>query len=171
MEIEIITLVVKGSAKLTVPTDYQEQIQVRSKSVVFCRVFDLKLRGIHLTEILVILKVWVINGQYVINVSICEVELRCLPFPICREQGLYEFRFVFIQKYVGRERCTNVKDQQQINITDPRHTFHVPMGMPIIGRKPFPANTTKMLSTRNSTILMMYFSVYMLFELECSFTK
>ena len=43
--------------------------------------------GIHLTDI--ILKVWVINGQYVIDVSICEVELRCLPFPIGRDQGLY----------------------------------------------------------------------------------
>ena len=58
MEIEIVTFVVKGSAKLTVPTDWQEQIQVGSRSVALRRVFDLKLRGIHLTEI--ILKVWVI---------------------------------------------------------------------------------------------------------------
>ena len=33
MEIEIVTFVVKGSAKLTVPTDWQEQIQVGSRSV------------------------------------------------------------------------------------------------------------------------------------------
>ena len=70
MEIEIVTFVVKGSTKLTVPTDWQEQIQVGSRSV-----FDLKLRGIHLTE--TILKVWVINGQNVVDVSICEVELGC----------------------------------------------------------------------------------------------
>ena len=38
-------------------------------------------------------KVRVINGQYIIDVSICEVELRCQPFPTGREQGLYEFRF------------------------------------------------------------------------------
>ena len=57
MEIEIVTFVVKGSAKLTVPTDWQEQIQVGSRSVALRRVFDLKLRGIHLTEI--ILKIWV----------------------------------------------------------------------------------------------------------------
>ena len=75
MEIEIVAFVVKGSAKLTVPTDWQEQIQVGSRSVALRRVFDLKLRGIHLTEI--ILKVWVINGQNVVDVSICEVELRC----------------------------------------------------------------------------------------------
>ena len=75
MEIEFITLVVKGSAKLTASTDWQEQIQVGSRTVALRRVFDLKFRGIHLTEI--ILKVWVINGQYVINVSICEVDLRC----------------------------------------------------------------------------------------------
>ena len=75
MEIEIVTLVVKKSAKLTDPTDWQEQIRVRSRSFAFRRVFDLKFRGIHLTEM--ILKVWVINGQYVINVSICKIELRC----------------------------------------------------------------------------------------------
>ena len=75
MEIEIVTLVVKESAKLTVPTNWQEQIQVGSRSVALRRVFDLKLTEIHLIEI--ILEVWVINGQYVINVSICEVELRC----------------------------------------------------------------------------------------------
>ena len=44
MEIEIVTFVVKGSMKLTVPTDWQEQIQVGSRSVAFRRVFDLKLK-------------------------------------------------------------------------------------------------------------------------------
>ena len=45
----------------------------------------------------------VIDGQYAIYVyvSILEVELRCQPFPTGREQGLYEFRFVWTQKYVG----------------------------------------------------------------------
>ena len=45
MEIEIVTFVVKGSAKLTVPTDLQEQIQVGSRRVALRRVFDLKLGG------------------------------------------------------------------------------------------------------------------------------
>ena len=34
------------------------------------------------------------NGQNVVDVSICEVELRCQPLRTGREQGLYEFRFV-----------------------------------------------------------------------------
>ena len=74
MEIEIVTFIVKESMKLTVPTDWQEQIQVGSRSFALRRVFDLKLRGIHMTEI--ILKVWVINEQNVVDVSICEIELR-----------------------------------------------------------------------------------------------
>ena len=92
MKIEIVTFVVKGSAKLTVPTDWQEQIQVGSRSVSLRCVFDLMLRGIHLTKI--ILKVLVINGQNVVDVSMCEVEMRCLPLLSDREQGLYEFRLV-----------------------------------------------------------------------------
>ena len=67
MEIEIVTFVVKGCMKLTIPTDWQEQIQVGSRSVAVRHVFDLKLRGILLIEI--ILKVWVINGQNVVDVS------------------------------------------------------------------------------------------------------
>ena len=52
-----------------------------SRSVALRRVFDLKFMGIHVTEI--IFKVSVINGQYVIDVSICKVELICQPFPQC----------------------------------------------------------------------------------------
>ena len=37
--------------------------------------------------------------------------------------------------------------------------------------KTFPAKTTKILSTRNSSILMMSSSEYLLLESECSFTK
>ena len=44
MEIEIVSFVLKGSAKLTVPTDRQEQIQVGSRSVFLRCVFDIKLR-------------------------------------------------------------------------------------------------------------------------------
>ena len=58
MEIEIAMLVVKGSAKLTVPTDLTG---TNPRSDGLCRVFDPKLRRIHLTEI--ILKVWVINDN------------------------------------------------------------------------------------------------------------
>ena len=52
-----------------------------------------------------------------------------------------------------------------------RRAQFVPIGMPIICWKTFPAKTTKMLSTRNSSILIMSSSVYLFFESECSFTK
>ena len=47
----------------------------------------------------------------------------------------------------------------------------VPIGMPTICWKTFPPKTTKMLSTRNSSMLMMSSSVYLFFESECSLTK
>ena len=47
----------------------------------------------------------------------------------------------------------------------------VPIGMPTVCWKTFPAKTTKILSTRNSSILMMSSSEYLLLESECSYTK
>ena len=47
----------------------------------------------------------------------------------------------------------------------------VPIGMPTVCWKTFPAKTTKILSTRNSSILMMSSSEYLFLESECSFTK
>ena len=44
----------------------------------------------------------------------------------------------------------------------------VPIGMPTVCWKTFPAKTTKILSTRNSSILMMSSSEYLLLESECS---
>ena len=58
MEVEIVTFVVKGSAQLTVTLDRQESIQVGSRGVVLSRVFNLKLSGIHLTQII---NVWQIE--------------------------------------------------------------------------------------------------------------
>ena len=75
MEVEIVTFVIKGSAQLTVPPDRQEEIQVGSRGVALNRVFYLKLSGRHLAKI--ILKIWIIDWHYVIDVSMCEVELRC----------------------------------------------------------------------------------------------
>ena len=51
------------------------------------------------------------------------------------------------------------------NMSARRGAQFVPMGMPIICWKVFPAKTMKMLSTRNSSILMMslFFSVYVIF--------
>ena len=47
----------------------------------------------------------------------------------------------------------------------------VPIGMPTVCWKTFPAKTTKILSTRNSSILMMSASEYLILESEFSFTK
>ena len=47
----------------------------------------------------------------------------------------------------------------------------VPIGMPTVCWKTFPAKTTKILSTRNSSILMMSSSGYLFLESEYSFTK
>ena len=69
----------------------------------------------------------------------------------------------------GKERINSASYEYK-NMSARRGTQFVPMGMPIICRKN-PAKTTKMLSTRNSSSLMMSSSVYFLFESECSFTK
>ena len=67
--------------------------------------------------------------------------------------------------------CMNSASYEYRNMSARRGAQFVSMGMPIMCWKIFPANTTKMLSTRNSCILMMSSSVYLLFEWECSFTK
>ena len=53
-------------------------------------IFDLKFNRIHLTQVM--LKVWIINRLYVINVPVCEVERRCLRFRSRREYKVYIFR-------------------------------------------------------------------------------
>ena len=68
MKIEIVTCVIIGSMKLIVPLDRQKYIQVRSRSCVLCRVFDLNFNGIHLAR--AILKLWVVYGQNIINVPL-----------------------------------------------------------------------------------------------------
>ena len=79
VEIEIVTFVINGSVKLTVPPDRQKKFQVRSRSVALCRVFDLEFNGIHLAQ--VILKIWVVYGQNIIDVPVCEIEPRRQLFP------------------------------------------------------------------------------------------
>ena len=75
MEVEIVTFVVKEKAQPTVPPNRQEKIQVGSRGVALSRVFYLKVIEIHLTKIIV--KIWINDEQHVINVMICEVEIRC----------------------------------------------------------------------------------------------
>ena len=72
-----------------------------------------------------------------------------------REQRLYEIRFVWIQKGCRREEGHN----------------SYPLECLLSAGRLFSAKTTKILSTRNSSILMMSSSEYLLLESECSFTK
>ena len=67
--------------------------------------------------------------------------------------------------------CMNSASYEYRNKSAMRGAQLAPMGMPIICWKTFLAKTTKMLSTRHSSILMMSSSAYLLFESECSFTK
>ena len=61
MEIEIVAIVIDGSVKLTIPPDRHEYTHIRSRSVAFCRVFDLKIKWIYLIKI--ILKLWIVDEQ------------------------------------------------------------------------------------------------------------
>ena len=45
-------------------------------SSTICRVFDFKYNRMHLTQIIVII-VWVVYGQYIVNVLTNEIEVRC----------------------------------------------------------------------------------------------
>ena len=73
MEIEIVTFVVNGSVKLTIPPEgQQDKIHVRSRIVALCHIFDLKFNRIHLTQ--VVLKIWVVYGQNIMDVTVCEIE-------------------------------------------------------------------------------------------------
>ena len=70
-----------------------------------------------------------------------------------------------------RKDCMNYASHEYRNMSARRGAQFVPMGMPIICWKNFPAKTTKILLTRNSSILIISSSVYLFFESECPFTK
>ena len=57
------------------------------------------------------------------------------------------------------------------NMSARRRAQLVPIGIPTICLKTFPPKITKMFLTRNSSMLIMSYSVYFLFESECSLTK
>ena len=67
--------------------------------------------------------------------------------------------------------CMNPAYNEYRNMSGRRGAQFVHMGMPIIYLKTIPAKTTKMLSTRNSNILIMSSSVYLFFDSECIYTK
>ena len=104
MEIETVTFFINGSVKLIFPFDLQKFIKVISRSVPFCRVFDLKFNGIHLSQI--ILKFWVVCRQNIIDVPVCEIEPKCQLFSSGWEQRLHKFCFILEEKYVDQKRGT-----------------------------------------------------------------
>ena len=69
---------------------------------------------------------------------------------------------------VESKDCMNSASYEYRNVSARRGAQFVPIGMPTICWKTFPPKTTKMLSTRNSSMLMMSSSVYLFFESECS---
>ena len=72
---------------------------------------------------------------------------------------------------VESKDCMNSASYEYRNMSARRGAQFVPIGMPTICWKTSPPKTTKMLSTRNSSMLMMSSSVYLFFESECSLTK
>ena len=112
---------------------------------------NLKFSRIHLAQI--IIEFWAVYGHYIIDVPVSEIEPRCCFFSVeskdCMKSASYEYR-----KMSAR-----------------RGTQFVPIRMPTVCWKTFPAKTTKILSTRNSSILMMSPSEYLFFVLSAQIHK
>ena len=125
--------------------------EVGSRGVALRRVFNLKLSRIHMTKI--IIKIWVIEWEYV---TIYMYELN------------WDANFFFP---VESKDCMNSASYEYRNMSARRGARLVPIGMPTIYWKTFLPKTTEMLSTRNSSMLMMSSAVYLFFESECSLTK
>ena len=70
-----------------------------------------------------------------------------------------------------RAKTMNSASYEYRKMSARRGAQFVPMGMPTMCWKTFPPKTTKMLSTRNSSMLTMSSSVYLFFKSECSLTK
>ena len=64
--------------------------------------------------------------------------------------------------------CMNSASYEYRNMSTRGEAQFVPIGMVVICWETFPPNTTIMLSTRNSSILLMSTSMYLFFESECS---
>ena len=109
-----------------------------------------KFNGIHLTK--VILKLWVVYGQKIIDVPICEIEQRCQLFPAGWEQSLL---------HMSREICRLKRD----TIGSQWNTDYLLEPPPPPKKK----KSTTLVSTRNSSILMMPSSEYLILESESSF--
>ena len=113
---------------------------------------NFKFNKIHLTQI--IFEFLVVYGQYIIDVPVREIEARCL---LC----LYRWeQRRWIPLCMNKEKMLARRGAQR-----------VPIGMPTVRWKIFPAKTTKILSTTNSSNLLMSSSEYLCLESESSFRK
>ena len=72
---------------------------------------------------------------------------------------------------VESKDCMSSASHEYRKVSERKAAQFVPIGMPTACWKTFPAKTTKILSTRNSSILMMSSSELLFLESECSFTK
>ena len=137
MEVEIVTFFVKWGAQLTVTLDRQEKIQGGSRDVALRRVFDLKLSGIHLTEI--ILK----SGLLIDNASSMYLYVKL--------NWDANFFFPVQSKY-----CMNSASYGYRNMSARRGAQFVPIKMPTICCKTFPLKTTwKISSTRFGWLVVL----------------
>ena len=82
-----------------------------------------------------------------------------------------EMLIFFLSSWEQRLYCMNSASYEYRNMSARRGAQFVPIGMSTICWKTFPPKTTKLLSTRNSSMIMMSSSVYWFFESECSLTK
>ena len=153
MEVEIVTFVVKGSAQLTVHSrstgvNPSRKQRCCSQSCLWSQAqrdtFDQdnsQSLGYWLT-----------------------IRHLCICLWSWNEMLFFSFQF-------ESKDCMNSASYEYRNMSARRGAQFVPIGMPTICWKTFPPKTTKMLSTRNSSMLMMSSSVYLFFESECSLTK
>ena len=122
-----------------------------SRCDALCRVLYLKFLRIHLVQI--IFKVWVICGQYIIDVPVSEIEPRCCFFPV-------ESKTVSIPDRMSIKRCWLEEGRNLLPLEC----------RPSAGR-PFPYKPRKCCQLKNSSKLLMSSPEYLFLESECSFVK
>ena len=80
-------------------------------------------------------------------------------------------RYFYFFLPVETKNCINSALYDRQNMSDRRGAQLVPIGIPTLSWKTFPTKTSKILSTRNASVLMMSSSEYLFLESECSLTK
>ena len=99
--------------------------------------------------------------------------LSLCPFDISAGVGAFVIGLTQISSFFSVESkdCMNSTSYEYRKMSARRGAQYVPIGMQTVCWNTFPTKTTKILSTRNSSILMMSSSEYLFLKSECSFTK